>query len=100
MDFFAVPTITFGGLYCFFIISHPRRRILHINVTKHPTTLWIVQLLREAFPFDSAPRFLIFDRDAKYGLEVPTAVRALKMSLVRISSQPRLGGLHHRHRAA
>ena len=71
MDFFTVPTITFGVLYCFFVISHDRRRILHFNVTKHPTSSWIVQQLREAFPFGCAPRFLIFDRDAKYGLEVP-----------------------------
>jgi len=49
------------------IISHDRRRILHVNVTKHPTSGWIIQQLREAFPFGSAPRFLIFDRDAKYG---------------------------------
>ena len=67
MDFFTVPTITFGVLYCFFIIAHDRRRILHFNVTKHPTSLWIVQQLREAFPFQSVLRFLIFDRDAKYG---------------------------------
>ena len=40
MDFFTVPTITFGVLYCFFVISHDRRRILHFNVTKHPTSLW------------------------------------------------------------
>ena len=60
MDFFTVPTIRFGVLYCFFIIAHGRRRILHCNVTKHPTSLWIVQQLREAFPFESAPRFLIF----------------------------------------
>jgi hypothetical protein len=77
MDFFTVPTITFSALYCFFVISHDRRRILHFNVTKHPTSLWIVQQLREAFPFESAPRFVIFDRDAKYGLEVPAAVRSL-----------------------
>ena len=63
MDFFTVPTITFGVLYCFFIISHDRRRILHVNVTKHPTSVWIIQQLREAFPYESAPRFLIFDRD-------------------------------------
>src|SRR3984893_12489386 len=70
MDFFTVPTITFGVLCCcFFVISHDRRRILHCNVTNHPTRLWTVQQLREAFPFESAPRFLIFDRDAKYGLE-------------------------------
>jgi putative transposase len=56
MDFFTVPTITFGGLYCFFIISHDRRRILHVNVTKHPTSGWIVQQLRETFPFESGSR--------------------------------------------
>jgi putative transposase len=85
MDFFAVPTITFGMIYCFFVISHDRRHILHFNVTKHPTSLWVVQQLREAFPFGSAPRFLIFDRDGKYGLEVPAAVRSLNMRPVRTS---------------
>src|SRR4029077_2496244 len=50
MDFFTVPTIPFGVLYCFFIIGHDRRRILHFNVTRHPTGAWIVQPLREAFP--------------------------------------------------
>ena len=58
MDFFTVPTLTFGVLYCFFIIGHDRRRILHFNVTRHPTSAWIVQQLREAFPYDFAPRFL------------------------------------------
>ena len=43
MDFFTVPTVTFRVLYCFFIISHDRRQILHLNVTRHPTSLWIVQ---------------------------------------------------------
>jgi transposase InsO family protein len=85
MDFFTVPTVTFGVLYCFFVISHDRRRILHCNATRHPTSLWIVQQLREAFPFDLAPRFLVFDHDAKYGLEVPAAVRSLKMDPVRTS---------------
>jgi len=85
MDFFAVPTITFGVLYCFFVISHDRRRILHFNVTKHPASSWFIQQLREAFPFEPESRFLIFDRDAKYGLEVPRAVRSLKMSPVRTS---------------
>jgi transposase InsO family protein len=85
MDFFAVPTITFRVLYWFFVISHDRRRILHFNVTKHPTSTWIMQQLREAFPFESASRYLIFDRDAKFGLEVPVAVRSLKMRPVRTS---------------
>jgi hypothetical protein len=62
MDFFTVPTITFGFPYCFFVIGHDRRRILHCNVTCHPTNRWIVQQLREAFPFEPAPRFRIFDR--------------------------------------
>src|SRR5882672_6773663 len=85
MDFFTVPTISFGVLYCFFVISHDRRRILHFNITKHPTSSWIIQQLREAFPFGSTPRFLIFDRDAKYELAVPTAVRSVRVSPVRTS---------------
>jgi len=85
MDFFTVPTITFGVLYCSFVIGHDRRRILHVNVTKHPTSGWIIQQLREAFPFGSAPRYLIFDRDAKYELEVPGTLRSLNISPVRTS---------------
>jgi len=67
MDFFTVPTIRFGMLYCFFVIAHDRRRIL------------------EAFPFGSAPRFLIFDRDRKYGVEVPAAVRSLGIEAIQTS---------------
>ncbi|PYU18304.1 MAG: transposase [Acidobacteria bacterium] len=87
MDFFTVPTITFGVLYCFFIIGHGRRRIVNFNVTSHPTAGWILQQLREAFPYQSAPRFLIFDRDAKYGLEVPIAVRSMAIRPIRTSFQ-------------
>src|ERR1700730_4093619 len=87
MDFFTVPTITFRVLYCFFIIGHDRRRILHFDVTKSPTAMWIVQQLREAFPFESAPRFLIFDRDGKYGTEVPATVRSMRIRCVRTSFQ-------------
>jgi hypothetical protein len=57
MDFFTVPTLTFQILYCFFVIAHDRRRILHCSVTRHPTGLWITQQLREAFPFDHCQRF-------------------------------------------
>jgi hypothetical protein len=87
MDFFTVPTITFGVLYCLFVISHERRKILHFNITRHPISTWIVQQLREAFPYQSVPRFLIFDRDAKYGIEVPVAVRSMAMTPVRTSVQ-------------
>jgi putative transposase len=79
MDFFTVPTITFGVLYCFFIISHDRRRILHVNVTKHPTSGWIIQQLREAFPFEASHKYLIFDRDQKFGFEVIAAVKATRI---------------------
>src|SRR5438105_12485839 len=80
MDFFTVPTLTFSVLYCFFVISHDRRRILHFNVARHPTSAWIVQQLREAFPFASAPKFLILDHAAKYGSEVPAAIRSMKIA--------------------
>jgi putative transposase len=87
MDFFTVPTATFSLLYCFFIISHDRRRILHCNVTRHPTSTWIVQQLREAFPYQSVPKLLIFDHDAKYGLEVPAAIQSMKIGRVQTSVQ-------------
>jgi transposase InsO family protein len=76
MDFFTVSTLTFGVLYGFFVIEHDRRRILHCNVTKHPTSAWVVQQLREAFPYDSAPRYLIFDRGANFSEEVIEAVKS------------------------
>jgi transposase InsO family protein len=85
MDFFTVPTLTFGVLYCLFVIGHGRRRVLHFSVTRHPTSTWIVQQLREAFPYQWAPRFLIFDQDAKYALEVPIAVRSMAIRPIRTS---------------
>jgi len=75
MDFFTVPTLTFGVLYCFFVIAHDRRRILHCNVTKYPTSDWVIQQLREAFPYDSAPSYLIFDRGTQFNEEVIDAVK-------------------------
>jgi transposase InsO family protein len=70
MDFFTLHTLTFGVLHCFFVIAHDRRRILHFNVTKHPTSSWVIQQLREAFPYDSAPGYLIFDRGPNFNKEV------------------------------
>jgi hypothetical protein len=75
MDFFTVPTLTFGVLYCFFVIGHDRRRILHRNVTRQPNALWIVQQLREAWGFDQPHRFLVFDRDAKFSADVVWTVQ-------------------------
>ena len=85
MDLFTVPTLTFGVLYCFFIMAHDRRRILHFNLTRNPTTAWVRQQLREAFPYESAPKYLIFDRDAKFSPEIVAAVRAMGSQLTRTS---------------
>ena len=76
MDFFTVPTLTFGVLHCFFVIAHDRRRILHCNVTRHPTSLWITQQLREAFPYDAASNYLIFDRAANFNEEVISTLKS------------------------
>ena len=56
------PTLAFGVLYRFFVIAHDRWRILHFNVAKHPTSAWVIQQLPEVFPYDSVPKYLIFDR--------------------------------------
>lgn len=85
MDFFTVPTLSFGVLYCFFIIGHDRRRILHFNVTRHPNNTWVVQQLREAFPYESSHKYLIFDRDSKFGSEVQAAVRAIGSEPIKTS---------------
>ena len=75
MDFFTVPTLTFGILYCFFVIGHDRRKILHCNVTRQPNALWIVLQLRETWGYDQPQRFLVFDRDAKFSADVISAVK-------------------------
>src|ERR1019366_8248208 len=78
MDFFTVPTLTFGILYCFFVIGHDRRRILHCNVTRNPNALWVALQLNEAGECGEQPqRFLIFDRDAKFSADVVSTVKAM-----------------------
>jgi len=67
IDFFTVPTIGFQVLYVFLVLAHDRHRIVHCNVTAHPTAEWTGQQLREAFPFDQLPRYLLRDRDAIFG---------------------------------
>jgi hypothetical protein len=82
MDFF-MPTLTFHVLYCFFVLGHDRRRILHFNVTRHPTSAWIVQQLRETFPYETAAKILVLDHDSKYGSEVPVAIDSMGITAVR-----------------
>jgi len=62
IDFFTVPTLRFQVLYVFLVLAHDRRRIPHFNVTAHPTAEWTGQQLREAFPFDQLPRYLLRGR--------------------------------------
>jgi len=85
MDFFVVPTATFSLLYALVILRHDRRRVMHVNVTSHPTAPWVAQQLREAYPFDTAPRYLIRDRDGIYGLEVRECLKSLGIEEVVIA---------------
>jgi hypothetical protein len=66
IDFFAVPTLTCRILFVLVVLAHDRRRILHVNVTQHPTSAGTRQQLREAFPNDPNARFLLHDRDTTF----------------------------------
>jgi len=87
VDFFTVPTIRFQVLYVFLVLAHDRRRILQFGVTAHPTAEWTVQQLRNAFPWDSAPRYLLRDRDRIFGSEFVEQVKA--MGIKQVLSAPR-----------
>ena len=84
-DFFTVPTLTFDLLYCFFVIAHGRREILHFNVTCHPTAEWVVQQLREAFPEAAPFRYVIFDNDSIFDRTVTAFLRATGLKPKRTS---------------
>jgi len=77
MDFFAVPTVRLRQLYCFFVIHHGRRHILLFAATYNPTSQWVIQQLREVFPFDAAPRYLIFDRDSIFSSAVVDFLKSM-----------------------
>jgi transposase InsO family protein len=85
IDFLTVPTATFRVLFVFVVLSHERRRIVHVNVTAHPTAAWTAQQLREAWPWDDAPRFVIRDRDAIYGETLCDAAQALGIEEILIA---------------
>ena len=67
IDFFTVPTATFRILFVLVILSHSRRKVVHFNATSHPTAEWTAQQIIEAFPWDTAPKYLLRDRDSIYG---------------------------------
>ena len=87
IDFFTVPTIRFQVLYVFLVLAHDRRRIVHFNVTAHPTAEWTGQQLREAFPFEQIPRYLLRDRDRIFGNEFGEDVKSL--GIKEVLSAPR-----------
>jgi len=89
MDFFTVPTLTFGVLYGFFVISHDRRHILHCNATRHPASSWVSQQLREAFSGDSASKYLIFDRGSQFNEEVVSTIKASALHRSELASAVR-----------
>ncbi|MBZ0267962.1 integrase core domain-containing protein [bacterium] len=82
IDFFAVPTVRFRVLYVFLVLSTDRRRVVHWNVTENPTAEWTARQIVQAFPWDTAPRYLLRDRDAAYGEEFRSKVRLLQIEEV------------------
>jgi putative transposase len=82
VDFFTVPTIRFQVLYVFLVLAHGRRRILHFAVTAHPTAEWTAQQLREAFPWDTTPRYLLRDRDRIFGKDFVDQIKAMGIKQV------------------
>ena len=67
LDFFTVPTARLPVLFVLVVLAHHRRRVLHFGVTEHPTAAWTAQQIVEAFPDDTAPAYLLRDRDQVYG---------------------------------
>ena len=86
-DFFTVPTVTFRVLYCFFVIEHGRRQILHFNVTGQPSSDWVVQQLREAFVDAGVYRYVILDHDSIFNAEVIAFLEATGLKPKRTSIQ-------------
>jgi len=83
IDFFTVPTAQLRVLFVLVILAHHRRRVLHFNVTEHPTAAWAAQQIVDAFPDDSAPSYLLRDRDSVYGHSFQQRVKGMRIREVR-----------------
>ena len=90
IDFFVVPTATFHLLFGFIVLHHERRQIVHFGVTANPTMAWVAQQIREAFPWGTAPRYMIRDRDGAYGQSFRSTVTA--MGVEEVVTAPRSRG--------
>jgi len=84
-DFFTVPTATFHVLFVFILLAYERRRIVHCNITEHPTAQWTAQHIVEAFPWDTAPRYLLRDRDAIYSMAFSERIKNMGIEHVKIA---------------
>ncbi len=87
IDFLTIPTVTFKTLYVFVVLSLDRRRVVHFHVTTRPTSKWTATQIVQAFPFDTAPKYLIRDRDGIYGEEVQLTIDFLGMKEKVISAR-------------
>jgi len=81
-DLFVVPSVTFRLLFVLVILAHDRRQIVHVAVTEHPTAAWTAQQLRNAFPENEAPRYLLHDRDSVFA-HVATTLEGMNIQEVR-----------------
>jgi transposase InsO family protein len=82
VDMFVVATATFRLLYTVIVLGHDRRRIIHFNVTQNPTQVWLAHQMTEAFPWDTAPQYLLRDRDASYGQAFRNRLQAMGITEV------------------
>ena len=82
LDFFTLPTATFRVLFVFIVLRHERRRIVHFNVTEYPSAEWTAQQMVDAFPWDTAPRYLVRDRDQTHGAYFDSRVDGLGIEQV------------------
>src|SRR6202022_3159499 len=87
IDMFVVASVSFRLLYVMIVLAHHRRKIIHTAVTEHPTAAWLSRQVTEAFPWDTAPRYLLRDRDASYGSEFCKLVDA--MGIIEVITAPR-----------
>jgi len=87
IDMFVVVTARFRLLYALVVLGHERRKVIHFDVTPNPTQAWLARQVTEAFPWDTAPRFLLRDRDASYGQTFRDRVQA--MAIEQVVTAPR-----------
>jgi transposase InsO family protein len=85
IDFFTVVTLNFRILICFVVLRHHQRTVVHFNVTSHPTGRWTAQQIVEAFPYETAPRYLLRDRDGIYSPYFADRVRGMGIEEVLIA---------------